>query len=130
VFFQDLATGDLFASGFLASAPTDSSTILLPVLAGDIGLGKSNPSFTYTTESFSVESDGMDTVDGTASFNAFAPSITTGQFAIVAPNGSASFPVQINTGEWKKTPALGLMVVTDDNAAGAAEAQLIELPAP
>ncbi|HJP70198.1 MAG TPA: S8 family serine peptidase [Candidatus Limnocylindria bacterium] len=130
VFFQDLATGDLFASGFLADSATDSSTLLLPVLAGDIGLSKSNPSFTYTAESFSVESDGMDTVDGQASFNAFAPSITTGQFVFMGPNGSASFPVQINTGEWKKTPALGLMVVAMDNAAGEAEAQLIEAPAP
>ncbi|HET8778128.1 MAG TPA: S8 family serine peptidase [Candidatus Limnocylindria bacterium] len=130
VFFQDLATGDLFASGFLADSPTDSSTLLLPVLAGDIGLSTSNPSFTYTAESFSVESDGMDSIDGQASFNAFAPSITTGQFAVVPPNGSATFAVQIGNGEWKKTPALGLMVVAMDNAAGEAEAQLIEAPTP
>jgi hypothetical protein len=128
VFFVNVATNQLFASGFNASAPTDSSTLLLPIFASDIGLSNSNRSFTYDTISFSLEGAGIDVVDGTASFNAYRPSITTGQFVVVPPGGSARFNVEIDTGEWKKTPAKGLMVVAIDNAAGVPEAQLVPAP--
>ena len=130
VFFVDLATGDLFASGFLASSPTDSSTLLLPVLASDLGLSNSARQFSYSAVSFSLEGPGVDVVTGSAGFNAFKPAITTGQFVIVQPNGTGSFAVEVDNGEWKKTPAKGLMVVALDNAAGAPEAQLIPVPAP
>jgi hypothetical protein len=43
----------------------------------------------------------------------------------VAPNTSATVPVAIDPVEWKLSPALGLMVVTQDNAAGPAQARLI-----
>jgi hypothetical protein len=45
----------------------------------------------------------------------------------VAPNGTATEPISINPTEWALTPALGLMVVTMDNKAGADEAQLIKV---
>lgn len=130
VFFVDLATGDLFASGFLASSPTDSSTLLLPILASDLGLSNSARQLSYSAVSFSLEGPGVDVVPGSAGFNAFKPAITTGQFIIVPPNGTGSFAVEIDNGEWKKAPARGLMIVALDNAAGPAEAQLIPVPAP
>ncbi|MGI8828944.1 MAG: S8 family serine peptidase [Candidatus Limnocylindria bacterium] len=128
VFYVNIATNQLFASGFLATAPTDSSTLLLPIFASDLGLSNSNRSFEYEAVSFSLEGAGVDVVGGSASFNAYAPSITTGQYVVVPPGGSARFNVEIDTGEWKKTPAKGLMVVAIDNAAGAPEAQLVPAP--
>jgi subtilisin family serine protease len=130
VFFVDNATGDLFASGFLATAPTDSSTLLMPILASDLGLSNASRQLAYSAVSFSREGAGFDAVDAIAGFNAFKPAVTTGQFVTVAPDAEASFAVEVDSGEWGKTPAIGLMIVALDNAAGASEAQLIPVPAP
>ena len=52
----------------------------------------------------------------------------TGGFAVVSPGGSdASNAIAVNSAEFALTPALGLMVVTLDNASGEPEAQLIDL---
>jgi hypothetical protein len=64
---------------------------------------------------------------GTASFNAFTPAISNALFVPVKQNGATTVPVSISPAEWAKTPALGLMVVTEDNLAGAPQAQLIEV---
>ena len=47
-------------------------------------------------------------------------------FGSVAPNGTATEPISINAAEWAQTPALGLMVVSQDNKAGADEADLVK----
>jgi len=116
---------------YLADAPTDSTTMTLPVDfsqlcdAGAPCLSAANPRFTYTVESFSRTDQTSDTIAATAQFNAFAPSISTGMFDTVAPNATATETVTIDPAEWAKTPSLGLMVVTHDNPSGQDEAQLI-----
>ena len=72
--------------------------------------------FTNTTE----------TVAGTAPFNAFSSAISQGQFENLNPGQTVSVPVSIDPAEFAKTPALGLMVVATDNAAGGAQAILLE----
>jgi len=69
----------------------------------------------------------MDVVDGTASFNAFSPAISTGMFDVVAPNASTTEAVSVNKAEWATTPALGLMIVSHDNRS-ADEAQTVTVP--
>ena len=122
------------AIDFLASAPSDSSTALLPVLStrlcrtGEPCLSQaSNPRFTYSIVSFDLISGVAKEVAGTAKFNAFTSSISTGGFAEqVAPGGTdTSNTISVNSAEWALTPARGLMVVTFDNKSGAPEAQLI-----
>src|SRR5262249_23255009 len=49
----DLNTGALSAD-FLAVAPTDASTILLPVFGSTIGVTSANPRFTYSVQSFDL----------------------------------------------------------------------------
>ncbi len=132
-FVFDLATGDvvlpfppLFAF-FLADAPTDSSTLLLPVLASQLGLSAASPRFAYHAESFSLRGFPSDAMPGVAEFNAFTPAISNGQFVVVAPGATKTTAVTINPVEWAKTPALGLMIVVFDNASGKAEARLLEV---
>ena len=60
-----------------------------------------------------------------AKFNAFAPAISNAMFVPVARNKVALTPVAINPAEFAKTPALGLMVVVEDNAAGVLQATLM-----
>jgi minor extracellular serine protease Vpr len=122
----NLATGT-FAIDFFATAPTDGSTVLLPVFSNRIGLSPSKPRFAYHAESFSLHGFPDDAMPGVARFNAYKPAISNGAFIAVAPGATASTAVSIDKNEWKKTPALGLMVVVLDNAAGAAEVRLLEV---
>jgi hypothetical protein len=110
---------------FFADAPTDGSTILLPVRASDLGLSEASPTFAYTAESTDLLTDAFDIMAGKASFNAWRSAISQAQFETVAPNATATVPVSIDLDEWQNTPALGLMVVTMDNLAGNRQAQVI-----
>jgi hypothetical protein len=125
-FVIDLATGDA-SIFFLADAPSDSSTVLLPFFASQAGISADQPAFSYTAATFSLEGAGVDVVDGTAKYNAYSPSISQGQFASIAPGGSTKVEVSVNNAEWASTPALGVMVVVTDNASGADEARLLSV---
>jgi hypothetical protein len=120
----DLNTGALSAD-FLAFAPTDGSTILLPLLASSIGITADNPRFVYGAESFDLLGTDIDAFDSSASFNAFTSAVTTGAFVGVAPNDTVLVPIQVNSIEFSLTPAQGIMVVTPDNKNGATEANLV-----
>ena len=126
-----LATGN-GSIDFLADAPTDSSTIVLPVLfdqlcvPGNPCLSDSNPRFTYTASAMDIQSGSVDQANGSAKFNAFTPAISTGMFDVVPPGGSASEPITINASEWAQSPPLGLMIVSHQNPSSA-EAQLIKV---
>ena len=128
----NLATGS-GSINYLADAPTDSNTMTLPVDfsqlcdPGSPCLSAANPRFTYTVQSFGLTDNTSDTIDATAQFNAFAPSLSTGMFDTVTPNASVTEPVTLDPAEWARTPSLGLMVVTHDNPSGQDEAQLISV---
>jgi minor extracellular serine protease Vpr len=119
---------------FLATAPTDSATALLPVLtsqlclSGEPCLSAANPRITYSAVAFDLANGGVKAVDGSAKFNVWASAISQGGFATVAPQGSdTTTVVSVDRAEWKLTPAKGVMVVTLDNKSGRDEAQLIEV---
>jgi minor extracellular serine protease Vpr len=119
---------------FLATAPTDSSTALLPVLTsrlcqpGEPCLSAANPRITYHAVSFDVVNGGSDEVKGSAKYNVWASAISQGGFTTVAPGATdTSVGIGVNSAEWQLTPAKGLMIVTLDNASGVGEAQLIKV---
>jgi minor extracellular serine protease Vpr len=120
----NLATGGTRID-FLAEAPTDGSTVEIPVFASSIGLSPSNPGFSYRVNYFNNFYGTSGAVPGTASFDAFNPSISSAMFVPVAPGTSESVPVQIDPVRWAKSPGLGLMVVTEDNRSGHSQANLL-----
>jgi minor extracellular serine protease Vpr len=120
----DLNTGALFAD-FFSIAATNSSTILLPVLASSLGVTPANPRITYSAIAFDLLSNDSDAFEEAASFNVFTPAISNGDFVEVAPDAFVSVAVTINPAEAAITPAKGLMIVTPDNKNGAKEADLI-----
>jgi minor extracellular serine protease Vpr len=122
---KNLATNTYFAD-FFASAPDNGSTIRLPVLAAHVGVNTGNPRFSYSAESFDFFGNN-DVIPGSAKFNAFNNSITTAAFVSLGPGGSANVPLSINSTEFATTPALGEMIVTLDNFAGAPQAQLLQV---
>jgi minor extracellular serine protease Vpr len=122
----DLNTGALTVQ-FLAAAPTNSSTILLPFDAALIGVTPENPRFAYSVATFDLNSADTDATDTTAVFNAFTSSVSQGDFLAINPNQVLSVPVALDPAEFAQSPALGHMIVTLDNLSGAAEADLITL---
>ncbi len=102
---------------FLATAPTDGTTVLMPVVAADAGITSSNPRFSYVAQTTDQLSGNIDSIATPAKFNAFSSSISTGAFATLPPGSSGSVPLVINRQEFKQTPALGQMVVSMENTA-------------
>lgn len=122
------------AIDFFATAPTDSSTALLPVLAsrlcrtGEPCLSQAtSPRLTYHINSFDIVNGSVDAIASAAKYNAYASSISQGMFASVPRGASGDVPVAITPAEWAQTPALGVMIVSLDNKAGKDEAALLGL---
>jgi hypothetical protein len=134
-FVFDFQTGEISVE-FLAVAPNNTSTILLPVLASQLGLTPANPRFLYQAFSFDAfsESDDPDYVlPGVGAFNAFNPAISNGDFVSVPVGGTATVPVSLNVTEAAITPAKGLMIVSVDNNAdrgGQVTLLPVQMPAP
>lgn len=123
VFIVNAKTKETAAAGFLTQAPTDSSTLLMPVRASDLGI---TGAFSYTAQTF-ASNDASDAVDGWATYDPTAPAITNGQFVTVPQRGSASVEVGFNAKQIEAQKPLGSMVVVMDNASGADEALLLPL---
>ena len=116
---------------FLASAPTDSSTVLLPFLSsqlcrvGEPCLSKdTNPRLSYHLATFDIFGSGAVDETETAKYNAWSSSISQGDFQTLAPGQTGTSPVTIDRNEWALTPARGIMVVTVDDKSGGEEADL------
>ena len=124
VFLYRIADGATFGSGFLAQAPTDSSTILLPAYAGDLGI---TGAFDYTVQSFSLTSGGEDAIASTATYNPTAPAVGNGQYVTVPKRGSAKVTVAVDGAQVAVQKPLGSMIVVFDNKSGADEALLVKV---
>ena len=120
VFVYNLKTGDLTID-FLAGSPTDSSTVLLPVLASALGV---DGPFAYTVVSF--YGDSFDQFDTQALYDPAAKALSDGDNAVVPAGGRVSLPVTKDQAAFSVTRPLGLMVVSFDNPAGG-EASLIRV---
>jgi minor extracellular serine protease Vpr len=137
-FVATLPDNVIVSENFLATAPTDSTVAILPILvsqlceAGHPCLNATNPRFTYTAETIDLSSGKVDMVKGSAKFNAFSGAISFGGGGYVqalAPRGTDnSVSVQIDPAEAKLTRPKGVMVVNLDNKSGE-QAELIDVDA-
>lgn len=126
VFLQEVATGALYATGYLAQAPTDSSTLLLPVNAADLGLTAASGAFAYGAASYSIAYTGAgDEIAGTASYDPWAKAVADGDYVTVERNRTAKVSVAVDAANFAAQKPKGLMVVVFDNGAGKEEALLL-----
>jgi len=129
VWVYDVATGKSTGSGYYAVAPTDSSTILLPVDASSIGLSATGPkagAFDYTVQSITLEdSAASDSFDTWATYNPWARAVADGDYETVKPNRALAVPVDVNAAEVAKQKTKGVLVVSYDNESGADEARVL-----
>jgi subtilisin family serine protease len=124
--FVQTAAGELFPSGYMAQAPTDSSTLLLPVDASTLGLSSTAGAFRYSAASFGGYG-GEDEFSGWASYNPWAKAIADGDYVTVERNKTAEVSVAVDPAGLATQKPKGLMVVVFDNRSGAAEAQLLSV---
>ena len=111
-----------------ASAPTNGSTVLLPVLASSIGVTATSPAFRVSATGFSLTGDGgYDVVSGTGRFQPFRPALNQGQRVKLDPGTSASVTTRVDAAQTSRQTVTGWLVVTPDDAAGRAEVDRVGL---
>jgi hypothetical protein len=123
-FLLDLSNPSVITPLFFAVAPHDSSSVLLFVRASHLGLTAGDGQFDYNVQSFSLEGPGSDGMPGTATYDPYAPAMTDYPFVEVAPGGSEDVVISFNGRATAKQKPMGVMVVSQDDAAGA-EVQLL-----
>ncbi len=131
----DLSTGAI-SLNYLADAPADSSTMVLPVDFAQLtdgnpatSLGGVNQRISYTVMAAGLTDGTLDTSDMTGVFNPFNPAVSTGMFDELVPGAAATETLTVNAAEQAHTPALGWMIVSHENPSGS-EASFIAAPQP
>ena len=110
---------------FYADAPMNGSTLELPAVASELGIDAAHSAFRYGVTGFSLLTGAVDPT-GAASFDAFSPALSSGDFAPLDPGASTTFDVTVDRSAFNQQRELGWLVVSLDNGDGAAQAQ--ELP--
>ena len=124
VFIADLATEEITPAGHLAIAPTDSSTVVLPVDASTVGI---NGRFTYQVETTSGVDDEHHDRTLKATYDPNHKVFADGQtLTIGAGQQDAELTVPFVPAAFKTAPrnGLGLLLIAPDNAA-ASEAFIV-----
>ncbi len=118
------AEGNLI-DAFVADAPMNTGIALLPAVASEIGVTSDHSSFRYAVAAFSIVPGGLVDTTSTATFDAFNPAVSSGDFATLDPGASTTFTLSYDQSKVAQTKPLGWLVVTPDDAAGPAEADEI-----
>jgi hypothetical protein len=119
------AAGNLI-NAWVAEAPMNGSTVLLPTLASDIGLSPTDKvKFRYSVAGFSIVPEALVDTTDVGEFRVYEPGVSNGQFVPLAPGASTNLAVTVNRGMFASAPQLGWMIVTQDDPNGAAQADLV-----
>jgi len=110
------------------TAPMNGSTVVLPALASDLKVSGTNPAFGFSAATFDLFGTDTDATRG-AAFNAYKPSVSTGDFASLAPGESGKIGLTFDPAAAAAEHTAGWMFVTMDDAAGAPQADLVKRPA-
>jgi hypothetical protein len=120
-FVVDLETLEFVPFFFPAFAPMNGSTILMPVLASDVGLSNADGDFDVTGLGATIlRPAGVDVTD-TVTFDAFHPAVSQGDFVRLPPGTTASIPVSRDAALLANQDVLGWLVSSVDDLAGRPE---------
>jgi minor extracellular serine protease Vpr len=120
------ADGSL-VDAWVATAPMNGGTLLMPALASEVGLAEGASRCTYSVAGFSQVPEGLVDETEAAAFDAFAPAISTGAFVPLAPGASSTVQLTVDQAKLAATPAKGWLVVTLDDRSGEQEADQVKL---
>jgi hypothetical protein len=114
---------------WVASAPMNGSTMLLPTLASEVGLDPAvnSTKFNYSVASFSIAPGAIVDVTAAATFRSHQPPVSTGQQVTLNPGQTGSLTVSVDRGKLAGAPQLGWLIATLDDPNGAAQADEIPI---
>jgi minor extracellular serine protease Vpr len=123
-FVEDLALKEI-TNAWLADAPLNGSTVLLPALASDLGLAAGASAFTYKVVAYDgFTADASDSTYSSRSFDAYAPKQSTGQFKKVNARSSTYISAWFN----RVSTVRGWLVVSMDDRNGYYQADVVSPP--
>lgn len=99
-----------------ANAPYNSSVIVLPVRAWDLGLRPGRSRFTYVVEVYTRELIGVGDISYTHSYDPAIPAISLGGPPVFNAAPGTAVQLQINRGGWLHNQAKGLLLLHELNA--------------
>jgi minor extracellular serine protease Vpr len=117
----DATTFDI-VDAWLADAPLNGSSVILPALASDLGLAEGSGEFTWWVAAFDGFTGLADETGVAKAFDAYDPAQSTGDSVTLAPRASAEIEAWAKAGV--KDPAW--LVVTLDDANGGAQADIVK----
>ncbi len=120
----DAKTNDI-VDAWLADAPLNGSTLILPALASDLGLTADSGPISYWVAAFDGFTGIGDETKVSKPFNVFNPAQSTGDFVPVASHDKVTIPAWANKAAVFHGDVRGWLVVTLDDANGGAQADVI-----
>jgi hypothetical protein len=114
-----------FIDAWLADAPLNGSTVLLPVLASELGLTAGAGSFRYWVEAADLVNELVDDTAASRAFDVFDPAQSTGDFVGVDAHDKAKIKVWANKLAIASGDVKGWLVVTLDDKNGRAQANIV-----
>jgi minor extracellular serine protease Vpr len=125
-FVYDVNADTILPDAWFADAPLNGSTIRMPLLASQLGLSAGNGSFSYRVVAYNGFSGWPDSTGWAQAFDAFSPKIASGYFIPIAAKHATSKGVFF----FRSANPKGWLVVTMDDRNGAAQADVVPIPAP
>ncbi len=127
-FAIDLSRGKI-VDAWDADAAANGSTVLLPVSAKALGLSQTSGPVTVVAGSFALVEDASPFGDqtGSATFDAFTPAVSHGDYFSLKPGGKRDIPVEVDPSRFGSQSHAGWLVVTPDDKAGLREVDRVKL---
>lgn len=113
---------------FVAEAPMNGSTMLLPVLASHIGLSEKLSRFTYWVSGESLNVTGAQDLTGTATLDILRPPTSSDWISEIRPWETVTSTSVIDPAEVAATSTRGWLIVSHDDRHGPSEAEEIAFP--
>ena len=110
-----------------AIAPVNGSTYLLVTAASSLGLADGASSFDYETSIYPLTFSVPDAADGTGHFDALAPALSRAESFTLDRGASAAIPLSVDLAAFDANPALGWLIVTNDDANGQGQADRVPI---
>jgi minor extracellular serine protease Vpr len=128
-FVFDAKTGKRIGNPLVADSTMNGSTVVIYALASELGLQAANTSFNYAVNGYSIFGGPVDSTSW-AAYNLAKPGVSSGNFVkVAATGGTATIPLWADYDALQSAPALGWLIVNDDDTGGAAQADTVALGA-
>ena len=125
-YVADVGLGQLIDK-WNAIAPTNGSSLILYAAASDFDWADGDGALAVSVNTFSLLGLGDDSTSKSALFDPFHPAVSNGDYIPLAGGASTTEPVEVDLDQQADAPALGWLVLANDDANGAAQADFVPI---